>query len=223
MPRKKRTIIAIYERLPKESWQAFEAFVTYRDMGANRSIRLVAQKIGKNPTLMSKWSRQHRWPERAHAYDDHIDSIKREARESVIAKQYRGVMTSNEVLEGISAHSDGDITDLLNENGEFDLADIKRRGLGRLIKRVTRHSNGSIASIELYDAKDSKELMGRYYRLWDRGMAGPAFEDDKELALRVLAKLAGTEPHLLPPANPLDVDGELVLDSETKVELEKEQ
>jgi hypothetical protein len=108
----------------------------------------------------------------------------------------------------MSAYGEGDITDLLNENGEFDLADIKRRGLGGMIKSITRHSNGSVARIEMYNAMEARETIGRYYKLWDRG---PREIRDPEA---VLAKLLGVTPKQLPPPLPIncdaDVDGEPV-------------
>ena len=39
-----------WERQKGESDKAYEAFVTYWDMGTDRSIRAVAQKLGKSRT-----------------------------------------------------------------------------------------------------------------------------------------------------------------------------
>jgi hypothetical protein len=52
-------------------------------------------------------------------------------------------------------------------------------------------------------------MMGRYYRLWDRG-GYSALEDDAEKARLLLAKLVKCDPRQLPPANPNDVNGELL-------------
>jgi hypothetical protein len=82
----------------------------------------------------------------------------REARESALAKRSRNIMSSHEVLAGLSAHGDGDITDLLSERGEFDLVEVKKRDLGRLIKSLTYHANGSVARVELYDTQGCKGL-----------------------------------------------------------------
>jgi hypothetical protein len=207
MPRNKET--APWGQQVDESAPAFAAFVTYRDLDPKeRSIDAVVQKLHKSRTLIGRWSGRWEWVRRIRAYDAHVDDIKRQARESAIAKQSRHIMTSAEVLEGISAHGDAAITDLMNEEGRFDLVDIKKRGLGGLVKSLTFHENGEVRRVELYDAKSSKELMGRYYKLWERGYR--EIEDDEELARRVLAKLTGTKRHLLPPANSNDVDGELL-------------
>ena len=70
-----------WERQPKESDVAFEAFVTYRDMGPERSHAKVAQKIGKNKGLISRWSRIHGWTARIEAWTDEKD---RKTREELI-------------------------------------------------------------------------------------------------------------------------------------------
>jgi TusA-related sulfurtransferase len=67
-----------WERLEGESSKAFEAFCTYRDLGANRSIRKTAQKLGKNNTTIGEWSSKYGWVERALAWDAEKD---REARQ----------------------------------------------------------------------------------------------------------------------------------------------
>jgi hypothetical protein len=51
----------VWERQDTESAQAFEAFKTYRDMGADRSLVKVAQKLGKSVPLMERWSKDKEW------------------------------------------------------------------------------------------------------------------------------------------------------------------
>lgn len=78
----------IYDRLPDESVKAHEAFAAYRDMGAGRSIDAVVQKLNKSRTLISRWSGQYNWVERAAEYDDYIDiqARKKVEREAVSRK-----------------------------------------------------------------------------------------------------------------------------------------
>jgi hypothetical protein len=63
----------LWDRLERESPQAWEAFQTYRDMGANRSIRKVAEQLSKTRSLLERWSREHQWQKRTIAYDRDID------------------------------------------------------------------------------------------------------------------------------------------------------
>lgn len=72
-----------WERQKGESAQAYEAFVTYRDMGAERSLRAVSRQLGKSKTLIDRWSREKDWVERVRAYDNELE---KEAR----AKAVRG-------------------------------------------------------------------------------------------------------------------------------------
>ena len=58
-----------WERQKNESAQAFEAFSIYLEMGTERSLRAVTQKLLKSYTLISRWSRTYNWVKRAAAYD----------------------------------------------------------------------------------------------------------------------------------------------------------
>lgn len=67
----------LWERQPEETPRAFEAFVVYRDLGANRSHRKTAQELGKNCTTISEWSAKYDWVKRAAAWDAEQDRIAR--------------------------------------------------------------------------------------------------------------------------------------------------
>jgi hypothetical protein len=77
MPKSKEAD-APWEQQPGESTKAFEAFATYRDLGAKRSTARVAQKLGKSKTLTDRWSSQWMWVERVRAYDRDLDKQARE-------------------------------------------------------------------------------------------------------------------------------------------------
>ena len=53
-----------WDRQPKESPKAFEAFATYRDMAYQRSLAAVGWKLHKSKTLLERWSAAHGWVER---------------------------------------------------------------------------------------------------------------------------------------------------------------
>ena len=78
-----RTKDDLWERQPGESAQAYEAFAIYRDMGSNRSLRVVAEKLSKSYTLIGRWSREKKWGERCRAYDNHLDD---KARQEALQK-----------------------------------------------------------------------------------------------------------------------------------------
>lgn len=188
----------VWDQQPGESAPAFAAFVCYRDLGSERSIDAVAKKLGKSNQICARWSRKKGWVRRVVAYDSHLDQIMRRGRESELEKRSRHIMTAHEVLEEVSF--------------------IALAPLDASIK-VKLGAKGKVVQVRmrLTDKLRALDFMGRYHKLWERGIREL---DDPEA---VLAQLLGIGRKTLPPANPLDVDGELVLDPDTKVGLEKEQ
>ncbi len=79
----------MWERLPDETAKSFEAFCTYRDMGIDRSLAKVGEKLGKSTALMERWSRRHDWVRRAAAWDDEQERIERETAQKEQAKAIR--------------------------------------------------------------------------------------------------------------------------------------
>jgi hypothetical protein len=81
-----------WDRQPGETGPAYEAFVTYRDLGYARSTASVAQKLGKSKTLMDRWSGLWNWVERTEAWDSMPGRAVAEAYEEMaadIARQHR--------------------------------------------------------------------------------------------------------------------------------------
>lgn len=79
----------IWEKWPKETSKAYRAFLVYRDLGVDRSLRKVAmvlhnsypglpeeEKLSKLPRVIpvqiQKWSRQNAWTTRVAAWDNFI-------------------------------------------------------------------------------------------------------------------------------------------------------
>lgn len=73
-----------WERLEGESVKAFEAFMIYLEMGEDRSLRAVGQRLGKSKTLIDRWSSAYGWVERTAAYD--LD-IQRKAHANAVKKK----------------------------------------------------------------------------------------------------------------------------------------
>lgn len=64
-----------WERQDGETAKAYEAFSEYRDMGADRSLAKVGQKLGKSKAQMEKWSKKYGWVARAEEWDREQDRI----------------------------------------------------------------------------------------------------------------------------------------------------
>lgn len=76
-----------WERQPGETAKAFQAFRAYRDLGPARTM-LAAYRLTKGkPDAKAisggwaRWSQEHRWTERADAYDLHREQTERLERE----------------------------------------------------------------------------------------------------------------------------------------------
>ena len=71
-----------WERMEGEGSKAFEAFRVYRDMGAERSLRAVGERLGKSKAIIERWSSSNQWVERVRAYDNdleraaHLEAVK---------------------------------------------------------------------------------------------------------------------------------------------------
>jgi hypothetical protein len=79
-----------WDKQPRETSKAFDAFRIYRDLGANRSLPKVAQTLSKSLPQIKEWSARWNWVARASDWDaeqDRIDREKqREARNRVIER-----------------------------------------------------------------------------------------------------------------------------------------
>lgn len=74
-----------WDRQDVESTKAYRAFCAYRDMGADRTLAAVADKLyplksgepraskGQLPGHITRWSADHNWVERAASWDAHVD------------------------------------------------------------------------------------------------------------------------------------------------------
>lgn len=73
-----------WERQEGESVKAFEAFTVYLEMGDERSIREVAQRLAKSRTLIGRWSVTYQWVERVAAFDA---DVQRKAHAKAVKKR----------------------------------------------------------------------------------------------------------------------------------------
>lgn len=77
---------APWERMPGESARAYAAFCIYRDLGPQRSIAAVAERLpgvraprrAKRP--LERWSSRWNWVERARAWDEEQERLARQEK-----------------------------------------------------------------------------------------------------------------------------------------------
>lgn len=115
-----------WERQKGESHQAFEAFHEYCLMGSTRSIRKVAEKLGKSQQLLSRWSSKWDWVNRSREYDNELVRNETEEAKKEIAEmrkrqiemgkyfQAKGVAAIKEKVEKQEKLSYETLRDLIN-------------------------------------------------------------------------------------------------------------
>lgn len=98
-------IAAPWSRQPGETSVAWEAFVLFRDWGTSRNHAKVYRKLGKSRTVIERWSRKWNWLERAHAWDEQVDSVRQEAALGEVAEMAkRHIGEAGEFIEVAMAH-----------------------------------------------------------------------------------------------------------------------
>jgi hypothetical protein len=70
----------VFRRLPGETAKAWEGFCIYVELGPNRSIRRVAERLNKSETVVAEWSGKYDWVERATAVDEAVARARHEER-----------------------------------------------------------------------------------------------------------------------------------------------
>src|SRR5881392_3125535 len=85
MARQHEVIMAYaFEQQPRESAKAFAAFRAYLDLGPERSLAAVAQKLGKSKVMMERWSRKFDWTARVQSHAAHLAEMERLAIQGVV-------------------------------------------------------------------------------------------------------------------------------------------
>lgn len=70
-----------WERQKGESEKAYEAFAAYRDMGPERTVAAVVERLQKSRSLLDRWKERWDWKERVRAYDNELE---KEARAKAV-------------------------------------------------------------------------------------------------------------------------------------------
>ena len=90
----------VYSRRVGESQKAFAAYCEYRDMGAERSIERVSQKLAKSLPFLKRWSSHWGWVGRARGYDDDLAAKEKAAKDiSLKAEVEKWAKRKLELLE----------------------------------------------------------------------------------------------------------------------------
>lgn len=141
-----------WEKQPEESIRAFDAFRTYRDMGAERSLAKVAQKLNKSKTIVARWCGKYNWVERVIEYDKNLDSTNIEATEKAIKQMCKRQIE-------ISMEFQEKVTERLKS------LDVDKISISDLIKmydvavKIEKEARGFIPAYELNKIRQGDERL----------------------------------------------------------------
>jgi len=159
----------IWERLPEETSINYTAFVKYRDLQSRRSIKKVAELYdGAQISKFNRWSSEFKWVDRARAYDDHLDELKRNTIDNQIKKSLTEYKAKCDSILDKSL-------DLYMENLNQDKIEIKStRDLERLIKlQMTVHEG---------DISEEDKIVNIIFETYhDKPSADKEITDDQDL------------------------------------------
>ena len=86
-----------WERRPKESYAAYEAFQTFLK---ERSYPKVSQALRKSQTLIKRWAKNNEWRSRADAWDNEVSKKAMEKTSEDFAKMIERQINEGRMLQG---------------------------------------------------------------------------------------------------------------------------
>jgi len=134
-----------WERQERETPKSFAAFCVYRDMNPQeRSLPNTAIAVGKSRSLMDAWSQKYGWVERAAAWDDEQDRLKREADQKAQIEAIKEMRKRHtKVAVKMIDKAEAAIDEILA--GEIKPADIPRIvDIATKLERISRGDAGEV-------------------------------------------------------------------------------
>ena len=127
--------VKLWERQKGEPTKIYSYFCSYRDLGPNRNLRELPQKLGKSLTIIGKHSSKYNWVERVKAWEDYQDKINRKSQEEEIRKMAK---RHADIALGMQSKAIDKLRNLdINEMKPADIARFIEEGV-----RIERLSRG---------------------------------------------------------------------------------
>lgn len=92
-----------------------------------------------------------------------------EVRKRVNMRLEKAIMDADEVLQRLSKQARASFLDVLNDDGDLDLADIRERDVADLVKKlkVTKKASGETSyEFEIHDAQAALVHLARFHKLF---------------------------------------------------------
>lgn len=140
----------------------FDYFMRYLRLGPNRSVRAAARQVGRDPSTLRAVSQKFFWPDRAAAYDKHLDKIAiaglAEGRTRMRSEYVEMAMVAREKIYQRLKNLDPEEMSVRDAATWFDLTNkIERQARGEP-DRVIEVKN-EITVVEQLDAGARRQLM----------------------------------------------------------------
>lgn len=166
-----------FDRQPGESDKAFEAYKIYRDLGPGRSLVKAAEIYygsSRNLAQLKVWSGKFSWVDRAAAYEDWKELIRREAVQDHLESEAEDIAQRRAALE----KGQVEIAELANEQ-------VKRMLRWSLIEQtvVEENERGEPTTLIFSPARWTKSTPLALHTLMRNALSGQITEEDQQLAL----------------------------------------
>jgi hypothetical protein len=162
-----------WEKLPRESQKAFQAFTLYRD-AEKRSFKSVAEKLNCSPQNIFQWSSKYKWKLRADAYDLEQDRLQRiECAHGLVRRRERHMAVAGAMLN-VAGHALREWVDRIEQRLPLHLAPEQIALLTKCAIEIERSTTGEggdrrpptiniLLGVHQYDdekAGDSRQVEG---------------------------------------------------------------
>lgn len=91
----------VWTRRDAETEPAYVAFKVYLDMGSDRSLSKLADRLNKSVQLLAGWSSKHSWQDRVKAFDRHVAEAETDGLVHAIAESRDKNLALMDKLRGL--------------------------------------------------------------------------------------------------------------------------
>lgn len=129
----------------KESATAFETFIIFRDMGTDRSLHKLAEKVNKKYEAVRHWSYKYKWTDRINAMNQYkiqeANRINQEIQKKEIDRINKRLDKKSKLINVL--------LDVLTNNADnYDNTELNIKEFSSMLNLVSRIENMNIADLE---------------------------------------------------------------------------
>jgi len=172
-----------WEQQENESNTAYAAFAVFRDLMPPRQVTTAFRVWRNDPKARTSgtwqlWQKQYQWDARAVAYDHHVDKVRLNVTDRVVAevqeKRVRLIEASAlNTIKAAATLAHSDIADVISWGPDGvrvkDSSELPEHVTAAIQKvTVTHDRNGNPnVSVEMHPKVTPIDLLGRHFRLWE--------------------------------------------------------